>query len=149
MSPSVWVGWGKEEDSNCNNIFITAPEKQYHYPELFSHTISSGDKLYGMVFKPHDLQMGVKYPVILSVYGGPEVQLVSNTFKGKANKNGTLIPVRVNLRVNNLIGTILCQPKAELRQHLDNAYGLRCNILFSVHMSITHGFPLRPGPHRI
>jgi hypothetical protein len=48
-----------------------------------------------MVFKPHDLQMGVKYPVILSVYGGPEVQLVSNTFKGKANKNGTLIPVRV------------------------------------------------------
>ena len=35
-----------------------------------------------MVFKPHDLQMGVKYPIILSVYGGPEVQLVSNTFKG-------------------------------------------------------------------
>ena len=66
-------------------IFVTAPEKQYHYPELFSHTISSGDKLYGMVFKPHDLQMGVKYPIILSVYGGPEVQLVSNTFKGKIN----------------------------------------------------------------
>ena len=58
------------------------PEKQYNYPELFSHTISSGDKLYGMVFKPHDLQVGLKYPIILSVYGGPEVQLVSNTFKG-------------------------------------------------------------------
>ena len=38
-----------------------------------------------MVFKPHDIQMGVKYPIILSVYGGPEVQLVSNTFKGKKN----------------------------------------------------------------
>ena len=62
---------------------FAAPEKQYHYPELFSHTIASGDKLYGMVFKPHDIQMGVKYPIILSVYGGPEVQLVSNTFKGK------------------------------------------------------------------
>ena len=56
---------------------------------MFSHTISSGDKLYGMVFKPHDLQMGVKYPIILSVYGGPEVQLVSNTFKGKINRNDT------------------------------------------------------------
>ena len=42
-----------------------------------------------MVFKPHDLQMGVKYPIILSVYGGPEVQLVSNTFKGKINRNDT------------------------------------------------------------
>ena len=49
---------------------------------MFSHTISSGDKLYGMVFKPHDLQAGLKYPIILSIYGGPEVQLVSNTFKG-------------------------------------------------------------------
>ena len=68
--------------NNFGFIFVAAPEKQYHYPELFSHTISSGDKLYGMVFKPHDLQMGVKYPIILSVYGGPEVQLVSNTFKG-------------------------------------------------------------------
>ena len=76
----------------CPGIYIvfTAPEKQYHYPELFSHTISSGDKLYGMVFKPHDLQMGVKYPIILSVYGGPEVQLVSNTFKGRYNLKQTV-----------------------------------------------------------
>ena len=64
-------------------LHTIAPEKQYHYPELFSHTISSGDKLYGMVFKPHDIQIGTKYPIILSVYGGPEVQLVANTFKGK------------------------------------------------------------------
>lgn len=26
--------------------------------------------------------IGEKYPVVLSIYGGPEVQLVSNTFKG-------------------------------------------------------------------
>ena len=67
------------------------PEKQYHYPELFSHTISSGDKLYGMVFKPHDLQIGMKYPIILSVYGGPEVQLVSNTFKGMRQMRNHLL----------------------------------------------------------
>lgn len=34
-----------------------------------------------MIFKPHNFQPGVKYPTILNVYGGPEVQLVSNTFK--------------------------------------------------------------------
>ena len=34
-----------------------------------------------MVFKPHNFKAGVKYPTILNVYGGPEVQLVSNTFK--------------------------------------------------------------------
>lgn len=34
-----------------------------------------------MIFKPHNFQVGVKYPTILNVYGGPEVQLVSNTFK--------------------------------------------------------------------
>ena len=73
---------------------FAAPEKQYHYPELFSHTIASGDKLYGMVFKPHDIQMGVKYPIILSVYGGPEVQLVSNTFKGKSVFAGSFFSQR-------------------------------------------------------
>ena len=43
--------------------------------------ISSGDKLYGMMFKPKNMVAGRKYPVVLSVYGGPEVQLVTNTFK--------------------------------------------------------------------
>ena len=79
LSPSGWLHETKP------------PEKQYHYPELFSHTISSGDKLYGMVFKPHDIQMGVKYPIILSVYGGPEVQLVSNTFKGMRQMRNHLL----------------------------------------------------------
>ena len=56
-------------------------EKDYQPPELFSHKISSGDKLYGMMFKPKNMVVGRKYPVMLSVYGGPEVQLVTNTFK--------------------------------------------------------------------
>ena len=61
--------------------------KDYQPPELFSHTISSGDALYGMVFKPPGMQKGVKYPVVLSVYGGPEVQVVTNTFKGVRYNN--------------------------------------------------------------
>lgn len=50
-------------------------------PELYTHKISSGHTLYAMVFKPHNFAPGKKYPTILNVYGGPEVQLVSNTFK--------------------------------------------------------------------
>ncbi|MBO8666450.1 S9 family peptidase, partial [Staphylococcus aureus] len=47
-----------------------------------THQISSGDVLFAMVFKPHNFVPGQKYPTILHVYGGPEVQLVTNTFKG-------------------------------------------------------------------
>lgn len=34
-----------------------------------------------MIFKPHNFKPDTKYPTVLNVYGGPEVQLVSNTFK--------------------------------------------------------------------
>ncbi|KAJ8958297.1 hypothetical protein NQ318_017443 [Aromia moschata] len=51
-------------------------------PDLYTHEISSGHVLYAMIFKPHNFEIGKKYPTVLNVYGGPEVQLVSNTFKG-------------------------------------------------------------------
>lgn len=50
-------------------------------PALYSHHISSGDLLFAMVLKPHTFEFGRKYPTVVNVYGGPEVQLVSNTFK--------------------------------------------------------------------
>lgn len=60
----------------------SVPETDLHCPELYTHQISSGDILFAMVFRPHGYQHGHKYPTVLNVYGGPEVQLVSNTFKG-------------------------------------------------------------------
>ncbi|XP_043468840.1 dipeptidyl peptidase 9 isoform X2 [Leptopilina heterotoma] len=51
-------------------------------PEIFTHKISSGDTIYAMIFKPHNYQPGIKYPTVMNVYAGPEIQLVSNTFKG-------------------------------------------------------------------
>lgn len=33
-------------------------------------------------FRPHNFKPGMVYPTILNVYGGPEVQTVSNSFKG-------------------------------------------------------------------
>ncbi|KAH8398150.1 hypothetical protein KR215_007414 [Drosophila sulfurigaster] len=58
------------------------PEPQY-CPQIFRPQLPSGEIVYGMVFKPHNFQLGVKYPTVLNVYGGPEVQTVNNTFKGK------------------------------------------------------------------
>ncbi|XP_068217006.1 LOW QUALITY PROTEIN: dipeptidyl peptidase 8-like [Palaemon carinicauda] len=51
-------------------------------PEVFTTRINSGDVIYSMVFKPHNFTQGRKYPTVLSIYGGPQVQLVTNTFKG-------------------------------------------------------------------
>lgn len=34
-----------------------------------------------MLFRPHNYRPGQKYPTVLNIYGGPEVQLVTNTFK--------------------------------------------------------------------
>jgi dipeptidyl-peptidase 9 len=35
--------------------------------------------------RPHNFKPGMVYPTILNVYGGPEVQTVSNSFKGLRN----------------------------------------------------------------
>ncbi|XP_064470820.1 dipeptidyl peptidase 9-like [Ornithodoros turicata] len=54
----------------------------YLLPQLFSHQLSSGHEVYGMIFKSPALDPERKYPTVLTIYGGPEVQLVTNTFKG-------------------------------------------------------------------
>lgn len=56
-------------------------ENDCYCPELYTHEIASGNVLYAMVFKPHNFEPGKKYPTVLNIYGGPDVQLVSNTFK--------------------------------------------------------------------
>ena len=61
------------------------PETEIFAPEIFTYRFASGETIYSMIFKPHNFKPGVKYPTILNVYGGPEVQLVSNTFKVGSN----------------------------------------------------------------
>uniref|UniRef100_A0A8C2X5P8 dipeptidyl-peptidase IV n=1 Tax=Cyclopterus lumpus TaxID=8103 RepID=A0A8C2X5P8_CYCLU len=51
-------------------------------PEIFSFTGKSGFELYGMLYKPHHLVPGRKHPTVVFVYGGPQVQLVNNSYKG-------------------------------------------------------------------
>lgn len=54
----------------------------YVPPEIFHFHTRAGVQLYGMVYRPHALQPGKKHPTVLFVYGGPQVQLVNNSFKG-------------------------------------------------------------------
>ncbi|XP_063085242.1 dipeptidyl peptidase 9 isoform X2 [Cavia porcellus] len=54
----------------------------YVPPEIFHFHTRSDVQLYGMIYKPHTLQPGKKHPTVLFVYGGPQVQLVNNSFKG-------------------------------------------------------------------
>ncbi|KAI8503314.1 dipeptidylpeptidase [Branchiostoma belcheri] len=54
----------------------------YHPPELFQYRSLSGYDHYGYMYKPHNCAPGRKYPTLLFVYGGPQVQLVTNSFKG-------------------------------------------------------------------
>uniref|UniRef100_A0A6I8QND6 dipeptidyl-peptidase IV n=1 Tax=Xenopus tropicalis TaxID=8364 RepID=A0A6I8QND6_XENTR len=47
----------------------------YVPPEIFHFQASSQVKLYGMVYKPHNLVPGTKHPTVLFVYGGPQGQV--------------------------------------------------------------------------
>lgn len=49
-------------------------------PELFCCKLTSGELIYGSVFKPEFMESGVRYPTVLEIYGGPEIQMVSNNF---------------------------------------------------------------------
>jgi len=57
----------------------------YFPPKLFSFENSSGDQIHGLLHTPPNMQPGVKYPTMLYIYGGPHVQLVSNSFKAFKN----------------------------------------------------------------
>lgn len=63
-------------------VVILALSEEYHPPELFSFYSDSTPTTYGMYYRPHNLEIGRKYPTVLFVYGGPQVQLVTNAFKG-------------------------------------------------------------------
>ena len=67
---------------DCSCLLSVAISDDYHAPELFSYVCRAGDTMHGMLYKPHDLQPGRRYPTVLFVYGGPQVQYVNNSNKG-------------------------------------------------------------------
>ncbi|SMC02126.1 dipeptidyl-peptidase-4 [Sulfobacillus thermosulfidooxidans DSM 9293] len=49
-------------------------------PELVAIDLEDGTTLYGAVYRPDHIEPHTKAPVIVSVYGGPHAQLVTNTW---------------------------------------------------------------------
>ncbi|WP_028963676.1 S9 family peptidase [Sulfobacillus thermosulfidooxidans] len=49
-------------------------------PELVAIDLEDGTTLYGAVYRPDYIEPHTKAPVIVSVYGGPHAQLVTNTW---------------------------------------------------------------------
>uniref|UniRef100_A0A8C6PD42 Dipeptidyl peptidase 9 n=1 Tax=Nothobranchius furzeri TaxID=105023 RepID=A0A8C6PD42_NOTFU len=47
----------------------------YNPPHIFDFAGKSGYQLYGMVYRPHNLQPGRKHPTVLFVYGGPQLAI--------------------------------------------------------------------------
>eukprot|EP00063_Salmo_salar_P029936 XP_014004771.1 PREDICTED: dipeptidyl peptidase 9-like isoform X3 [Salmo salar] len=72
----------KEPEFWASMMEATGRPGDYIPPEIFTFPGNSGFHLYGMLYKPHNLVPGRKHPTILFVYGGPQVQLVNNTYKG-------------------------------------------------------------------
>uniref|UniRef100_A0A2K6C8E9 dipeptidyl-peptidase IV n=1 Tax=Macaca nemestrina TaxID=9545 RepID=A0A2K6C8E9_MACNE len=71
-----------EDDLTCKTkefwatiLDSAGPLPDYTPPEIFSFESTTGFTLYGMLYKPHDLQPGKKYPTVLFIYGGPQVAI--------------------------------------------------------------------------
>jgi len=50
--------------------------------EFFDFTNESGDQLNGWMLKPANMEADKKYPVFMTVYGGPGSQTVTDSYKG-------------------------------------------------------------------
>ncbi|XP_071098891.1 dipeptidyl peptidase 9-like [Haliotis cracherodii] len=66
----------------CGTVISSTSCPEYRAPELFSYPSKSGYTMHGMYYHPHNYDPGARYPTVLFVYGGPQVQLVTNAFKG-------------------------------------------------------------------
>ncbi|KAG0244096.1 dipeptidylpeptidase [Mortierella sp. GBA43] len=50
-------------------------------PEFFTFTSSDNVQLHGCLYRPANYVRGQKYPTLVSIYGGPRSQMVSNEYK--------------------------------------------------------------------
>ncbi|WP_234110280.1 S9 family peptidase [Chryseobacterium sp. R2A-55] len=78
---------------NTNNLksknILTAENtlKNYQRPEIKNVTLNADDgtPLYGKLILPTDFDATKKYPVIVYLYNGPHLQLITNTFPASGN----------------------------------------------------------------
>ena len=72
-----------------SNNLLSAPNPltNYQRPEIKNVTLKADDgtPLYGKIILPTDFDATKKYPVIVYLYNGPHLQLVTNTFPASGN----------------------------------------------------------------
>ncbi|MFM7770636.1 MAG: DPP IV N-terminal domain-containing protein [Bacteroidota bacterium] len=77
------------KDGNVVNSLLTATDKLKEYAigktEIFTLNANNGVPLYCRLIKPSNFDPKKKYPVVIYVYNGPHVQLVTNTYLGGAS----------------------------------------------------------------
>lgn len=100
-------------------------------PTIYSRHLQSGELVYAMVFKPHNFKLGQRYPTVLNVYGGPEVQTVNNTFK--VRRSCFLVEFeRFSISNDRVSNCLLFLPTAG-NATTSNAYAGRTRLLCRLH----------------
>ncbi len=65
------------EEADASALFALG----YEPPESFRVKAADGETdIYGVIYRPKNLQAGLKYPVIEHIYGGPQTNLTPRTF---------------------------------------------------------------------
>ena len=65
------------------NVVSELAEYRLSPPEFLSISAQDGTKLYAMMIKPPGFDSSRKYPVLIDVYGGPQVQNVRNEWEDR------------------------------------------------------------------
>uniref|UniRef100_K1RE36 Dipeptidyl peptidase 8 n=2 Tax=Magallana gigas TaxID=29159 RepID=K1RE36_MAGGI len=131
-------GRGLKFESHIKNRLVSAcPD--YNAPELFQYQSQSGFTHHGLFFHPHGEEAGKKYPTVVMVYGGPQVQQVTNCFKGirflrhhALASNGYAVVVidgrgscgrglKFESHIKNRLGTVEIEDQVEGLQYLSSA----------------------------
>ena len=84
------VAYGSTDGKIFRTFFEPAdPAAALNYGSIEMGTIKSADGLYDnwyRLIKPHNFDPTQKYPVILYVYGGPHIQLVTNSYQAQLRR---------------------------------------------------------------
>jgi len=79
----------RSTDGKLNKVLLNAPDPlaDYDRPEIKNVTLEAGDgtPLYGKLILPTHFNPAHKYPVIVYLYNGPNVQLLHNAFPASNN----------------------------------------------------------------
>ena len=62
------------------NDGLTPSKLSVKAPEFLSLQADDGTKLWGSIYRPDPLEEGRRYPLVISVYGGPHAQTVTNSW---------------------------------------------------------------------